>query len=247
MRVVVGRIGRAQGIRGEVTVEVRTDAPEERFSAGALVHCSGRAGLPATVQVAGHRWQNGRLILSLAGVADRNAAERLRGALLEADVDISEVDEDEFHDLALVGLEVRDRAGTMLGTVREVVHLPGQDLLAVSVVGQATLAATEADPPGDSAAVLPEAAGVGSSGGSAGASVAGPEAADTSSASRSAGASVTGPGAAGAGHDVTPVPAPDSSRELLVPFVTQIVPVVDLDGGFVVVDLPEGLDDLGGA
>jgi 16S rRNA processing protein RimM len=131
MRVVVGRIGRAQGIRGEVTVEVRTDAPEERFSTGALVFLSGRAGLPDSVEVRGHRWQNGRLVLQLAGVSDRTAAEALRGALLEADVDLSDTDDDEYHDLALVGLLVRDAAGTELGRVAEVLHLPGQDLLVV--------------------------------------------------------------------------------------------------------------------
>ena len=115
MRVVVGRIGRAQGIRGEVTVEVRTDAPEERFSPGAVLLLSGRAGLPATITVEGYRWQNARLILAVEGIADRTAAETLRGAILEAEVDLTEAEEDEFHDLALVGLSVaagrRHRAG----------------------------------------------------------------------------------------------------------------------------------------
>ena len=168
-RVVVGRIGRAQGIRGEVTVEVRTDAPEERFSPGAVLTLSGRAGLPATLTVEGYRWQNGRLILSVEGIGDRTAAETLRGAILEAEVDLSEGDEDEYHDLALVGLSVRRGDGTELGTVGEVLHLPGQDVLAVS---------------------------------------------------RADGA------------------------ELLVPFVRQIVPEVDIAGGFIVVELPEGLEEL---
>jgi 16S rRNA processing protein RimM len=207
MRVVVGRIGRSQGIRGEVTVEVRTDAPEERFSPGALVQCSGRAGLPASLTVAGHRWQNGRLILRLDGVTDRNAAELLRGALLEVDVDITETDDDEFHDLALVGLEVRDQSGVVLGAIREVVHLPGQDLLAVTAA--ARVGAGEAGDPG-------------------------------SEPQRSVAGSV-GEVAVTAGEGSDPVPG----AELLVPFVSQIVPVVDLDGGFVVVDLPEGLDELG--
>jgi 16S rRNA processing protein RimM len=139
MRVVVGRIGRAQGVRGEVTVEVRTDAPEERFSPGARVFPSGRAGLPDTLEVAGHRWQNGRLVLRVVGVSDRTAAEALRGALLEADVDLADTGPDEFHDLALVGLVVRDIAGTDLGRVSEVLHLPGQDLLAVARADQPEL------------------------------------------------------------------------------------------------------------
>jgi 16S rRNA processing protein RimM len=139
MRVVVGRIGRAQGIRGEVTVEVRTDAPEERFSPGARVFPTGRSGLPATLEVAGHRWQNGRLVLAIVGVADRTAAEALRGAVLEADVDLADTDDDEYHDLALVGLRAIDAAGAELGRVSEVLHLPGQDLLAVAREGRPEL------------------------------------------------------------------------------------------------------------
>ncbi|HYN56069.1 MAG TPA: ribosome maturation factor RimM [Motilibacterales bacterium] len=169
MRLVVGRIGRAQGLRGEVTVEVRTDAPEERFSPGAVLLLSGRAGLPPSITVASHRWQNGRLILAVEGVADRTAAETLRGAILEADVDLADAEDDEFHDLALVGLAVRQSDGLELGRISEVLHLPGQDVLAV---------------------------------------------------------------------------ARTDGAELLVPFVRQIVPEVDLAGGFVVVELPDGLAEL---
>ncbi|MCU0301291.1 MAG: ribosome maturation factor RimM [Candidatus Nanopelagicales bacterium] len=132
MRVVVGRIGRAQGIRGEVTVEVRTDDPDQRFAPGAVLFPSGRVGLPASVTVDGHRWQNGRLVLRLAGVGDRTAAEGLRGAVLEADVALVAGEDDEYHDLALVGLQARSAAGAVLGTIAEVLHLPGQDVLAVA-------------------------------------------------------------------------------------------------------------------
>ena len=172
MRVVVGRIGRAQGIRGEVTVEVRTDAPEERFSPGAVLVLEPEHGPAEQLRVAGARWQGNRRVLRIAGVSDRDGAERLRGGLLEADVDVTASTEDEYHDVALVGLAVRDPAGEAVGTIAEVLHLPGQDVLAV-------------DRPG--------------------------------------------------------------SVELLVPFVHQIVTEVDVAGGFVVVDLPDGLADLAGA
>jgi 16S rRNA processing protein RimM len=132
MRVVVGRIGRAQGIRGEVTVEVRTDAPDERFATGAVLFPTGRAGVPAELRCAGHRWQNGRLVLALEGVADRTAAEALRGTILEADVELVAGVDDEYHDLALVGLRAQSVDGTPIGTVAEVLHLPSQDLLAVA-------------------------------------------------------------------------------------------------------------------
>jgi len=131
MRAVVGRIGRPQGVRGEVTVEVRTDAPEERFSPGARLFPVGRAGLPGTLTVRSRRWQGGRLVVALAGVEDRTAAEGLRGAVLEAEVDPGVVADDEYHDLALIGMTVRDPDGAEVGVVAEVLHLPGQDLLAV--------------------------------------------------------------------------------------------------------------------
>jgi 16S rRNA processing protein RimM len=170
MRLVVGRLGRAHGIRGELTVEVRTDEPEERFAPGSVLLCEGRVGVPDTVTVRTARWQNGRLILGLDGVEDRTAAEVLRGVVLEADIDPAAGENDEFHDQVLVGLDVRDEQGLVLGSITEVLHLPGQDLLAVQR---------------------------------------------------------------------------PSAPELLVPFVTEIVPLVDVSGGFVVVDLPEGLDELG--
>ena len=81
MRVVVGRIGRAQGIRGEVTVEVRTDAPEERFSPGAVLLLSGRTGLPASITVAGHRWQNGAMPAWVAAVGAKICRPPVQSAL----------------------------------------------------------------------------------------------------------------------------------------------------------------------
>ena len=80
------------------------------------------------------RWHSGRLLVHLAGIDDRTAAESLRGALLEADVADDETpdDADEYYDRHLVGLAVVLNTGESVGTVREVVHLPGHDLLAVA-------------------------------------------------------------------------------------------------------------------
>lgn len=133
MRVVVGRIGRAQGVRGEVTVEPRTDAPGERFAPGAVVHLEPAGGGPARrATVVDHRWQGTRLVLALDGVTDRTAAEALRGLMILADVDVTVHSDDEYHDLALVGLPVQDRSGAVLGAISEVLHLPAQDVLVVA-------------------------------------------------------------------------------------------------------------------
>lgn len=130
MRVVVGRIGRPHGIRGEVTVEPRTDEPDVRFAAGAELFVDGPVG---SLVVERAHWHSGRLLISFVGVDDRNAAEALRGLLLSIDRDVnaSPEDPDEFYDDALVGCRVELLTGEFVGVVGEVAHLPSQDLLIV--------------------------------------------------------------------------------------------------------------------
>jgi 16S rRNA processing protein RimM len=143
MRLVVARIGRAHGIRGEVTVEVRTDAPEERLGVGAVLHVTdgGRhrelaaAGRPTSLTVTGARDHNGILLLTFAELSDRTAAEALRDVLLEADVPDEEDDEDAWYEHELVGLRVVDPQGEPLGEVSGLQHLPAQDLLVVRTAG----------------------------------------------------------------------------------------------------------------
>ena len=129
--VVVGRIGRPQGIRGEVTVEVRTDDPEERFAPGTVLHTDPAERGPVTVEAA--RDHSGRLVLQLQGVADRTAAEALRDTLLLVDVSTLAPleDEDEFHDWQLRGLAAALVDGTRVGEVTDVLHLPHGDVLVV--------------------------------------------------------------------------------------------------------------------
>ncbi|WP_106398029.1 ribosome maturation factor RimM [Actinocorallia populi] len=166
MQLVVGRIGKPHGIRGDVTVDVRTDDVETRFAPGAALATDPAAAGPLTVDTA--RWHSGRLVVRFAGVSDRNRAEELRGTWLV--IDSSEIlpssDPDTFHDQQLVGLEVVTTAGERIGTVSEVLH-HAQELLVV----------------------------------------------DTEHGDR------------------------------LVPFVSAIVPEVDVEGGRLVVDPPEGLFD----
>ncbi len=168
-RLTVGRIGKPQGLRGEVTVEVRTDLPETRFAPGAVLLTDPPERGPLTVEST--RQQNGRLMVAFTGVPDRSAAELLRNTLLQVeaeDVPTSD-DPDEFHDTQLVGLTATLVDGSPLGTVSEVLHLPQGDVLAI--------------------------------------------------------------------HR-------EAATEVLVPFVAAMVPVVDLAGGRVVIDPPEGLLDL---
>ncbi len=135
MLLVVGRIGRAHGIKGEVTVDVRTDEPEARLAPGAVLATDPEATGPLTIRTG--RVHSGRLLLTFDGVEDRSAAEALRGTLLLVEVDpaVGPEDEDEWYDHQLVGLAVVLRDGSALGEVREVLHLPGHDVLAVDRTG----------------------------------------------------------------------------------------------------------------
>ena len=135
--LVVGRIGKAHGLRGEVSVEPRTDEPERRFAVGARLGVeSKRPGSleAATLTVARTRWHSGRLLVTFEEIADRNAAEDARGTVLVVPVDPDERPEDpeEFYDHQLVGLAVVTTAGEPLGKLTEVVHGAAQDLLVVS-------------------------------------------------------------------------------------------------------------------
>ncbi|WP_371618106.1 ribosome maturation factor RimM [Streptomyces sp. NBC_00454] len=131
MQLVVARIGRAHGIKGEVTVEVRTDEPELRLGPGAVLQTEPASAGPLTVETG--RVHSGRLMLRFAGVKDRTGAEALRNILLIAEVDPSELpeEEDEYYDHQLMDLDVVLEDGTAVGRITEISHLPSQDLFIV--------------------------------------------------------------------------------------------------------------------
>ena len=137
MKLNVGRIGKAHGILGEATIEVRTDEAEDRFAIGAVLETESHGNLT----VASARVHNGILLLSFEGIEDRNAIETLRNELLYADVDIDApgVDEDDYHVLQLVGCKAFLVDGDEFGEVSEVLNLPGQDVLVIKSGSTETL------------------------------------------------------------------------------------------------------------
>ncbi|MCA2221398.1 ribosome maturation factor RimM [Nonomuraea aurantiaca] len=165
MQLVVGRIGRPHGVRGDVTVEVRTDDPELRFPVGATIATDPADRGPLVIE--SRRWHKGALLITFAGVTQRDTAEELRGTMLVIDSDevVPSDDPDEFHDHQLIGLTVVTVSDEAVGEVTDVLH-HGQDLLVVRRSGQ---------------------------------------------------------------------------DDALIPFVRALVPEVDLEGGRLVVDPPEGL------
>jgi len=130
VQLVVGRIARAHGIRGEVSVDVRTDAADVRFASGVQLDTDPPRAAPLIV--VSTRWHSGRLLVTFDGVVDRTAAEALRGLLLTVDSATSPPTEpDEFWDHDLAGLDVVSVDGTVLGVVDDVAHPPGVPLLVV--------------------------------------------------------------------------------------------------------------------
>ncbi|WP_405165949.1 ribosome maturation factor RimM [Nocardia sp. NBC_01499] len=172
MELVVGRVAKSHGVRGELVVEIRTDEPEARFAPGSTLR--GRLARSKEVRdftVESAREHSGRLLVFLAGVAGRDAADALRGTLFfvdSADLPPSG-DPDEYYDHELEGLTVQLTDATVVGTVSEVLHSAAGELLSVK--------------------------------------------------------------------------AAEDGREILIPFVTAIVPTVSLADRLIVIDPPEGLLD----
>ncbi len=176
MLLVVGKILRPHGIRGELVVEVRTDEPQDRLRVGSAIAVGpteDKLGSPVgdRLTIESIRWHQGRPLIFFAEVPDRDAAELVRGLYLWVDASTiaAPEDPDEFNDHQLVGLTVVTVAGEQVGSVTKIDHGPGNEFLVVRK---------------------------------------------------------------------------DSGGSALIPFVSAIVPEVDVAGGRIVIDPPEGLLDL---
>jgi len=128
MQLTVARIGRAHGLRGDVALDLRTDAPEERLAVGQVLRTEPASAGPLTVT--GARVQQGRWYVTFAGISDRTAAEALAGVELVVDEDASDED-DAWYPHELAGLRAEHVDGRVLGTVAGVEHLPAHDVLVV--------------------------------------------------------------------------------------------------------------------
>ena len=127
--VIVGRIRRAHGIRGELVVEPITDAPDAIFAPGRRVSPGDAAGdllpdLPPLEVSASRPFKEGLLVM-FEGISDRNEAERWRDRyLLVREDELAPPGEDEVYIHDLLGLRVERAGGEPVGTVIEVYELP---------------------------------------------------------------------------------------------------------------------------
>lgn len=126
MEVIVARLGRAHGMRGEIRLDVRTDAPERRLAPGAVLATEPASAGPLTV--ARLRSDSGAWYATFMEVRDRTAAEALRGVALVAPAEADD-EEDAWYAHELAGLRAELPDGTEVGRVEGLEHLPAQDLL----------------------------------------------------------------------------------------------------------------------
>jgi len=133
-RLVVGRVVRSHGLRGEVLVEVLSDAPE-RFAVGSRVDAGDpESGPLRELTIAAVRLAQARHLVRFDGVDDRAAADAVRGAILSIPFsDARDLDDSEYWPHQLVGLTVVDSEGRRRGTVADVVAGAAHDQLAVTL------------------------------------------------------------------------------------------------------------------
>jgi 16S rRNA processing protein RimM len=147
-RVVVARIGAPHGVRGEVRVQPFTEDPMALKDFSPL-HVAGKPQMLSALSV---RPQKNMLVVRFKEVTSREAAEALKGALLEVErnrLPDEELDDDEFYITDLVGLDVQDGQGDLIGTVVAVENFGAGDIVEIKPIrGHALmLAFTEANVP----------------------------------------------------------------------------------------------------
>lgn len=126
---VVARIGKPHGLRGEVTVQVHTDDPEERFTPGTEFATEPDRGMLTLRSVRVHQQI---YLLGFEGVPDRTAAESLRNTrILLAGEEEDRGDDDAWREEDLLGLTVVLADGTVVGEVSALHTRDVQDLLEV--------------------------------------------------------------------------------------------------------------------
>lgn len=144
---VVARVGKPHGLHGEVTVQLHTDAPESRLAVGTVLDTEAPpgSGVLHRLTVRSARVHNGTWLVAFEEVPDRTGAEGLRGtrlvldAQLVAEADEGEAGDDEgWYEDDLVGLEVRDPAGTVIGKVTGLEVGAAQDRLVMELTDGVT-------------------------------------------------------------------------------------------------------------
>jgi 16S rRNA processing protein RimM len=141
--MIVGRVRKAHGIRGELLVEPITDAPDAVFVSGRRLFAGTATGDPSPdgqqLHVTAVRQHMDSIRLTIRGIADRTAADLWRGRFLLAPKDeLPPPAEDEVYLHDLLGMRVMHEDGRALGTVADTYDLPQGLMLDVRPVNGGT-------------------------------------------------------------------------------------------------------------
>jgi 16S rRNA processing protein RimM len=128
--IEVGRIAGIFGLRGELKCDP-TSAGRILFSAGAVLRCEAKE-TTSQIRLTHIRPHQGRLLISIEGVDDADAAEAFAGAVLYAPRTDVPLNDGEYFDADLVGCEVRGTDDTLYGTVERIEHYPSGDMLVIA-------------------------------------------------------------------------------------------------------------------
>ena len=142
-RLLVARIGKPHGLRGEVTVQTHTDDPEARFAPGVAyaTEAAPGSGVPRSLTLRTARLHQKVWLLGFEEIPDRTGAESLRGTRLVSDAaaaaEAAADEDDAWYEDELVGLTAVDPAGTTLGEVTGLRTGAAQDQLVLRLTGGA--------------------------------------------------------------------------------------------------------------
>ena len=210
----VCRIGRAQGMKGEVTVQVFTDEPEWRFEPGSELFS--RNGEQRYVVEHSRTFKN-RWIIKLEGCDDRNASEALNGTELYGEADDPEdmLEADEWYPKDLIGLEARTDLVLLIHAGLKTDEWYPKDLIGLEarMDEENEIGAPAGKPIGMVVDVI------------------------DSPAQSLLKIRLTEPVETGTASDGTPI----VEKTTLVPFVDELVPLIDLEEGYLTLDPPGGL------
>ena len=125
--IPIARVVAPWGIHGEVKAESLTDF-SDRFACGEILYLQGRA-----VTIKSSRYRGNTVILKLDTIDSRNAAELIRGACLEVpSTELKPLPKGEYYRFQLLGLEVQNTEGKLLGQVSDVIQTGSNDVYEIS-------------------------------------------------------------------------------------------------------------------
>lgn len=133
--VVVGRVRRAHGVQGEVSVDVTSDVPG-RFSRGAILSVAPVGAQRRPLEIAAVRSRSGQMLVKFVGIDDRDQAQQLRGVALEVALEeVPRSPDGAYYYYQLIGCRCIDATAGPLGVVDDVIEDGGGLLLSVAASG----------------------------------------------------------------------------------------------------------------